>query len=286
MPVAFASAELENFCVIPDKSHSVSRINVARAVPTLLNTHIYFLSVILLIPVPGLLPTVASPCHSAYFYQDLTNSNTPITIPKRFFETSKTYPFSLCPLSLKMSHGLSYEESNFPVVCDRCLGESKFLRMTKANQERSCKICNRPCTAFRWKLANSKKYNQTTICSSCAKIKNVCQSCVSDLNFGLPLYARDEYIKARREAGDEEALKLLNIPDSVDNRDHFMENKLNGDDETFNRRLTENQQIRKKLLEEILAKGNKKETKNKDLRNGDLYEKPNPKTTIKSISKA
>ncbi|CUV07523.1 unnamed protein product [Cryptosporidium hominis] len=185
-----------------------------------------------------------------------------------------------------MSHGLSYEDCNFPIVCDRCLGESKFLRMTKSNQERSCKICNRPCTMFRWKLHNSKKYNQTTICYSCGKIKNVCQSCVSDLNFGLSLYARDDYIKSKKEQGDEVALQIMNIPDSVDNRDHFMENKLNGNDETFIKKIDENQKKRKEILKKILAKDDKIEAKqvtNYSKNTSDCGS--SSKTTIKSISK-
>lgn len=185
-----------------------------------------------------------------------------------------------------MSHGLSYEDCNFPIVCDRCLGESKFLRMTKSNQERSCKICNRPCTMFRWKLHNSKKYNQTTICYSCGKIKNVCQSCVSDLNFGLPLYAREGYIKSKKDKGDEAALQLMNIPDSVDNRDHFMENKLNGNDQGFIDKVDENQKKRKEILSEILKKSDQKRDKEADSqhKNTSGYGS-GPKTTIKSISK-
>ncbi|OII75188.1 uncharacterized protein cubi_03204 [Cryptosporidium ubiquitum] len=185
-----------------------------------------------------------------------------------------------------MSHGLSYEDCNFPIVCDRCLGESKFLRMTKSNQERSCKICNRPCTMFRWKLQNSKKYNQTTICYSCGKIKNVCQSCVSDLNFGLPLYAREDYIKSKKDQGDEKALQLMNIPDSVDNRDHFMENKLNGNDESFIQKIDENQKKRKEILKEILEKsGNLKGKEKVNYRRDTSDYGSSSKTTIKSISK-
>ncbi|KAJ1611784.1 Cwf5-like protein [Cryptosporidium canis] len=184
-----------------------------------------------------------------------------------------------------MSCGLSYEDSNFPIVCDRCLGESKFLRMTKSNQERSCKICNRPCTMFRWKLHNSKKYNQTTICYSCGKIKNVCQSCVSDLNFGLPLYAREDYIKSKRDEGDEKALQLLNIPDSVDNRDHFMENKLNGDDDSFKRRIEENQKKRREILDEILKSDQRKEKDADGHRKHASDDNSSSKATIKTISK-
>lgn len=185
-----------------------------------------------------------------------------------------------------MSHGLSYEDCNFPIVCDRCLGEGKFLRMTKSNQERSCKICNRPCTMFRWKLPNSKKYNQTTICYSCGKIKNVCQSCVSDLNFGLPLYAREDYIQSKRDQGDEAVLQLMSIPDSAENRDHFMENKLNGDDQGFIDKIEENQKRRKEILDMILKKSDKirsKETEDHH-KNASGYDSGS-KTTIKSISK-
>lgn len=137
---------------------------------------------------------------------------------------------------------------------------------------------------FRWKLQNSKKYNQTTICHSCGKIKNVCQSCVSDLNFGLPLYAREEYIKSKKDQGDEKALQLMNIPDSVDNRDHFMENKLNGDDKSFIKKIDENQKKRKEILEEILTKNGNVKGKESVNRHKNTLDYGS-KTTIKSISK-
>jgi pre-mRNA-splicing factor RBM22/SLT11 len=32
------------------------------------------------------------------------------------------------------------------------------------------------------------------VCQTCAKLKNVCQTCLFDLDFGLPVELRDKFI--------------------------------------------------------------------------------------------
>jgi len=62
------------------------------------------------------------------------------------------------------------------------------------NRERfgkACKICDRPFTIYRWKPAADARYKKTEVCQTCAKLKNVCQTCVLDLQFGLPVQVRD-----------------------------------------------------------------------------------------------
>lgn len=35
------------------------------------------------------------------------------------------------------------------------------------------------------------RFKKTEICTTCAKIKNVCQTCILDLQYGLPVQVRD-----------------------------------------------------------------------------------------------
>ncbi len=54
-----------------------------------------------------------------------------------------------------------------------------------------CKICARPFTNFRWNPGPNARYKTTIVCQTCAKLKNVCQTCLFDLEYGLPTQVRD-----------------------------------------------------------------------------------------------
>ena len=86
------------------------------------------------------------------------------------------------------------ETGDFPLVCENCLGDDKMVRMTKANAGSTCKICERGFTVFRWKAGTRGRFKSTVVCQSCAKMKNVCQCCLYDLQFGLPVQVRDKYL--------------------------------------------------------------------------------------------
>ncbi|KAJ1552757.1 hypothetical protein HK405_010144 [Cladochytrium tenue] len=85
--------------------------------------------------------------------------------------------------------------------------------MTKESYGKECKICARPFTVFRWCPGAGMRYKKTEVCQTCAKIKNVCQTCVLDLEYGLPVQVRDS---------------VLNVEDTTPrsdvNREYFVQN--------------------------------------------------------------
>eukprot|EP01067_Filipodium_phascolosomae_P008064 Filipodium_phascolosomae@DN677_c0_g1_i1.p1 len=107
------------------------------------------------------------------------------------------------------------ESSSFPILCENCLGNNPYVRMTKADYDKECKICTRPCTVFRWRPGSKARFKQTVVCQTCAKLKNVCQTCLFDLEYGLPVQVRDKYLEDQQR---------ITIPHSTANRDYFIAN--------------------------------------------------------------
>ncbi|KAG0048548.1 RNA binding motif protein 22 [Gryganskiella cystojenkinii] len=108
---------------------------------------------------------------------------------------------------------VSWEESEFPILCETCLGDNPYLRMTKQSQAKECKVCTRPFTVFRWCPGVGMRFKKTEICQTCSKVKNVCQTCLLDLEFGLPVQVRDAAL------GLED-----NAPRSDVNKEYFAQN--------------------------------------------------------------
>ncbi|PPQ98139.1 hypothetical protein CVT26_003183 [Gymnopilus dilepis] len=114
-----------------------------------------------------------------------------------------------------------WEQSEFPILCETCLGSNPFIRMSKQEYGRSCGTCARPFTVFRWNPGSGARFKTTVICQTCAKVKNVCQTCLLDLEYGLPTQVRDTALGVQSEA-----------PTSDINREYYaqnMEAKLDGD---------------------------------------------------------
>lgn len=82
---------------------------------------------------------------------------------------------------MAMSKGTSHynrqvwEDSNFPILCQTCLGDNNFIRMMVDKYGSECKICQRPFTTFRWNPGAKMRYKKTEVCQTCARAKNVCQ---------------------------------------------------------------------------------------------------------------
>ena len=76
-----------------------------------------------------------------------------------------------------------------------------------------CKICTRPFTVFRWQPGSGARFKKTEVCQTCAKSRNVCQTCLLDLQFGLPTQVRDTALGIKTKA-----------PTSEINREFYAQN--------------------------------------------------------------
>lgn len=107
----------------------------------------------------------------------------------------------------------AWEETEFPLVCETCLGDNPYVRMTKEEHGKKCQICDTPFTVFAWQAGTKGRLKRVEICRACAEAKNVCQVCIYDLQFGLPVKVRDQVL---REAGSSSAVSA--VPQSMANR--------------------------------------------------------------------
>ncbi|KAG8660157.1 zinc finger CCCH domain-containing protein 49 [Manihot esculenta] len=107
-----------------------------------------------------------------------------------------------------------WERSDFPIICESCLGDNPYVRMTRAEFDKECKICTRPFTVFRWRPGRDARFKKSEICQTCSKLKNVCQVCLLDLEYGLPVQVRDTALSINSNDA---------IPKSDVNREYFAE---------------------------------------------------------------
>ncbi|KAL4239272.1 RNA binding motif protein 22 [Mactra antiquata] len=107
----------------------------------------------------------------------------------------------------------NWEDSEFPILCQTCLGDNPYLRMMKEKYGKECKICARPFTVFRWCPGARMRFKKTEVCQTCSKIKNVCQTCLLDLEYGLPVQVRDAALKIQD-----------NMPKSDVNKEYYQQN--------------------------------------------------------------
>eukprot|EP00794_Sanderia_malayensis_P016806 gene16806-18502_t len=107
----------------------------------------------------------------------------------------------------------NWENSEFPILCQTCLGDNPYIRMLKEPYGKECKICQRPFTIFKWCPGARMRYKKTEICQTCSKIKNVCQTCLLDLEYGLPIQVRDTALAIKDE-----------MPKSDVNKEYYTQN--------------------------------------------------------------
>ncbi|KAF8821253.1 zinc finger (CCCH type) motif-containing protein [Cardiosporidium cionae] len=106
----------------------------------------------------------------------------------------------------------THEEGKFPIICESCLGDNPYVRMVREPSGKECKICARPYTSFRWKPGPKARFKQTIVCQACSRLKNVCQTCLFDLEYGLPVQVRDKYLEEHQK---------LDLPDSHVSRNYL-----------------------------------------------------------------
>lgn len=116
-------------------------------------------------------------------------------------------------LSTNSYNRTNWEDADFPILCQTCLGDNPYIRMTKEKYGKECKICTRPFTIFRWCPGAKMRFKKTEVCQTCAKLKNVCQTCMLDLEYGLPIQVRDAALKIKDE-----------LPKSDVNREYYLQN--------------------------------------------------------------
>ncbi|EIE23193.1 hypothetical protein COCSUDRAFT_23819 [Coccomyxa subellipsoidea C-169] len=114
------------------------------------------------------------------------------------------------------------ERSDFPIVCETCLGPNPYVRMQRIEFGGECHISGRPYTVFRWRPGNDARYKKTIICQEVAKAKNVCQVCLLDLDYSIPVQARDaalgieDEVLPESDVGKEFKLKELENAGTLD----------------------------------------------------------------------
>lgn len=106
-----------------------------------------------------------------------------------------------------------WEDTEFPLVCETCLGDNPYVRMTKEPFGKKCQVCETPFTVFAWQAGSKGRLKRVEICKSCAQAKNVCQVCIYDLQYGLPVKVRDRVLKETGSAG-----AVTAVPQSMANR--------------------------------------------------------------------
>eukprot|EP00733_Pompholyxophrys_punicea_P001805 Pompholyxophrys_punicea_v1_NODE_1046_length_1014_cov_4.479666.p2 type:complete len:130 gc:universal NODE_1046_length_1014_cov_4.479666:453-64(-) len=62
---------------------------------------------------------------------------------------------------------------------------SSFQSQTRQDYGKECKVCTRPFTVFRWCPGAGMRFKKTEVCQTCSKLKNICQTCLLDLEYGF-----------------------------------------------------------------------------------------------------
>jgi len=111
------------------------------------------------------------------------------------------------------------ELDDFPQICETCLGPNPFVRMMKMPMSRECKVSSRPYTAYRFKPGANTRYKETVISKEVALAKNICQVCLFDMEYQLPVQVRDELL------GISGADELADVPQSDINKEYYWNQK-------------------------------------------------------------
>ena len=134
--------------------------------------------------------------HNFYAAFIFSNQNCPITTVNYILiaESKLILVTMATSMGTKNYNRQNWEDSDFPILCQTCLGDNPYLRMTKEKYGKECKICTRPFTVFRWCPGAKMRFKKSEVCQTCAKLKNVCQTCLLDLEYGLPVQVKEDLL--------------------------------------------------------------------------------------------
>ncbi|KAJ1447022.1 hypothetical protein M885DRAFT_624763 [Pelagophyceae sp. CCMP2097] len=114
--------------------------------------------------------------------------------------------------------------TDFPIVCETCLGPNPYVRMIKLRMgDKLCKVANTPFPAFRWKAGPQGRFKETIVCREVAVEKNICQGCLTDMTFGVPVGVRDALLAAG--ASNELAVGGYADPKCASNQAYYYQEK-------------------------------------------------------------
>jgi hypothetical protein len=82
--------------------------------------------------------------------------------------------------------------------------------------QKLCTVSQTPYQGFRWKAGPKGRYKETVISFIVAKSRNICQACLNDMQYGLPVGLRDKLLQ------DENKMKMI-MPKSDVGQRYFHE---------------------------------------------------------------
>ncbi|AET38367.1 Pre-mRNA-splicing factor ECM2 Ecym_2656 [Eremothecium cymbalariae DBVPG len=80
-----------------------------------------------------------------------------------------------------------------PSICEQCLAAGD-IRMTRVPHGAECKVCTQPFTLYHFKVGGQRRPTKTLVCRGCAEQRNMCQCCMLDLTWHVPMQLRDEIV--------------------------------------------------------------------------------------------
>lgn len=117
----------------------------------------------------------------------------------------------------------SWEDSRFPILCEGCLGETPYVKMLVEHYASNCRMCDRPYTVFKWRPGRCADFTRTQICQTCSKTRNLCQTCIRDMQLGVPSQLRDAVL---HNAEDGSAVRVATVDQSDVNREYQTQQQL------------------------------------------------------------
>lgn len=117
----------------------------------------------------------------------------------------------------------SWEDSRFPILCEGCLGETPYVKMLVEHYANNCRMCDRPYTVFKWRPGRCADFTRTQICQTCSKTRNLCQTCIRDMQLGVPSQLRDAVL---HNAEDGSAVRVATADQSEVNREYQTQQQL------------------------------------------------------------